>query len=176
MKKKYVLSLLLPLLCMFSAAAQKKNTFTAYSERWEEKHFPQLGDRQTIYGQPFNVDQAGKNMFVRFGFITCHPCAAALPDYVKMAAAYPAMIFLYISFDPVDDMKKEFSDFKVPSNLYILSMPQEEINSKKLTSGYPSNLFVSADGICKKVFNGNFDSRDERQEQMPYWEKILEGL
>lgn len=115
-------------------------------------------------------------MFVRLGFITCHPCAVALPDYIKLATAHPAVVFLYISFDPVNDMKQEFRDFKVPGNLYILSMPEAEINSKKLTSGYPGNLFVSAEGICKKVFSGNFDARDERQEQISYWEKIMDSL
>lgn len=43
MKKKYVLLLLLSLLNTFSAIARKKNTFTAYSERWEEKSFPAIG-------------------------------------------------------------------------------------------------------------------------------------
>lgn len=185
MSKYFLCFLILRLACQPAIFAQTLDSCNdrfsiSFREAKEGFPFPNLGERQATDGTIIDCSKLHQKAFIRFGFIGCHPCEAENPTFLKLAKAFPDVLFVYISFDAPEDILKEFSEYlppaDFPKNLKLISITRKEIDSFKLTMGYPVNYFIRASGIVQTVVLGNQNVWGDGRKPIDVWNQKLKNL
>ena len=136
-----------------------------FFEQWAGKRtglpFAMTGIYTSSDGKKIDFDHLQRYTFVFFGFYGCHPCEKELPVLIDFAADYPEADFVYVTFDRKDIREREFKEAGKPNfiptkNYYILEVPQDSIEARKLTMGYPTKYLLRKDGIVAFARVGSF--------------------
>ncbi len=187
---KTLIYLFLILLNCYPAIAQhkhkvhkKKNSYFNTPEDWyrqvEGKPFPLPGIYKSTDGKTRDFSHLHHANMVCFGFAACPPCRHELPVYIAAAGKYPDIDFVYITYDSEEVRLKELKEigldnFQPPGNYYILHLDQQVIDRYNLTLAYPTQYFISADGLVRYMNSGG-DPDEPVAEVEARIERIISG-
>jgi cytochrome c biogenesis protein CcmG, thiol:disulfide interchange protein DsbE len=98
----------------------------------------------TITGKQISsADLKGKVVMYNYWFSSCPPCIVELPALNELKTKYPDVVFIGMTFESEDDIRKFTT--KYPFNFDLVSMSRKKLE-EKVNFGYPTTIVVNKKG------------------------------
>jgi thiol-disulfide isomerase/thioredoxin len=154
----FVLSAVPSLAQRATAADSVHDPIATFEKGWTDKKFPLFEDLKGLPNCEPSLLNA-KAIMVFMGFSGCHPCQHQLPFLLEFAKEQPHVVFVYLTFDPLETFKDELERLHLNiddiPNFFFASEQRAKIRHSGLDGfGYPQAYFVNKKGVIKVVESG----------------------
>jgi len=140
------------------------------------KPYPEF-TAKSIDGKEISLsDLKGKVVMINFWFANCPPCVAELGALNNLYEKYKDnsdFVYLSISIDPEDTIKKSITKHNIPYSVFSLS---NEECGRLFARGFPTNAFLDKEGTLMFIKSGGTVDKKGVQPQVDDFESVIKQL